>query len=369
MDVYIPLGLFLALISYIARNSTKSQKFVFGFVFLPLLVFSAIRFGFGPDYFSYWDIWSNVRRSDVEGYSGVGSSVEPMFLKFLQLFPKYTWFIVTTSVMLVSSYFFLFKKYVTLQYLWLVVLFLFFNNNCLLGNYVAMRTMICGCLFIVAFHFLVKDDIKSKMLYAIIIFIASRIHSSSIALIVLIFLNTKTDSILYKWYLIVPIGLISAASVFFGNNIVVSWLSSLLMDNIETFERYQDYEIGSVSSSVMAIAFRLFSFTITAYLAYAATKESNKHYIMIYKIAIIAALVQLFLGQSLISDRYLMVLNPFYIIAIVRSFVTLRNVNYKFLVTILVMGISIYLFSVRLSKDYSVTFLHYKTVFSQNIIP
>lgn len=369
MNVYIPLGLLLALFCYASKSNVRNRRSVFVLLFLPILIFSAIRFGFGPDYFSYWDIWQSVRGSNVEGYTGVGSSVEPLFLKFLQVFPKYTWFIVFGSVLLMLSYYKLFEKYVPLEYLWFVVLFLFFNSNCLLGNYVAMRTMLCSVLFIVAFYFLSKNDIKGRIIYALIILLASQIHSSAIVLLVLVLLNTKQKSILYQWYVIIPVGVVAVLSVLIGNNIIISSLSSFLVDNVESFDRYQEYEMGNVSSSLMAILFRVFSFVILAYLVFSAKKETEQTYTLIYKIAIVAAIIQLFFGQSIISDRYLMILNPFYIIAITRAFISEKNSSYKTLLTVLVLGISLYLFYVKINKDYSASFLTYQTIFTQTIIP
>ena len=369
MDVYIPMGLLLALFCFALRNNVRNRRMIFILLFLPILVFSAIRFGFGPDYFSYWDIWQSVRGTDVEGYTGVGSSVEPLFLKLLQLFPKYTWFIVFGSVFLILSYYTLFEKYVPIKYLWFVVLFLFFNSNCLLGNYVAMRTMLCGILFICAFYFLNKNNLKGRIIYILIILLAGQIHSSAIVLLLFVLLNTKQASILYQWYIIIPIGVVALLSVMIGNNIIVSYISSYLVDNVESFSRYQEYEMGNVSSSLMAILFRLFSFVILAYLVISAKKETEQTYTLIYKIAIVAAIIQLFFGQSIISDRYLMILNPFYLIALTRAFISEKNGSYKSVLMVLVLGISLYLFNAKINKDYSVSFLHYQTIFSQNIIP
>lgn len=369
MNVYIPLGLLLALFCFALRNNVRNRRMIFILLFLPILVFSAIRFGFGPDYFSYWDIWQSVRGADVEGYTGVGSSVEPLFLKFLQLFPKYTWFIVFGSVFLILSYYTLFEKYVPIEYLWLAVLFLFFNCNCLLGNYVAMRTMLCSILFVAAFFFLNKNNLKGRIIYILIILLASQIHTSAIVLLVFVLLNTKQTSVLYQWYFIIPIGVVAVLSVLIGNNIIVSYISSFLVDNVESFDRYQEYEIGNVSSSLMAILFRIFSFVILAYIVISAKKETEQTYTLIYKIAIVAAIIQLFFGQSIISDRYLMILNPFYIIAITRAFISEKQRSYKVALTVLVLGISLYLFNAKINKDYSSSFLIYQTVFSQNIIP
>lgn len=368
MDVYIPLGLLLALFSFIFGRNPKNQNLVFSVVFLVILVFSVLRFGFGPDYYSYWDIWTSLQGAYDETYAGVGSSIEPLFLRILAFFPRYSYFIAVSSLLFIASYFLLFRKYVS-EYLWIVVLFLFFNSNCLLGNYVAMRTMLCGFLFIIAFYFLTKGDVKSRVIYALIIILASRIHSSSIVLLLLVFLNHNQKSILYNWYFVAVVGLFSIFSVLIGNNIVVSGLSSLLIDNIETFDRYQEYELGNVSSSVMALLFRVVSLAIVLYLVRTAKNNTETEDVIIYKIAIIAALIQLFFGQSLVSDRYLMIINPFYIIAIVKSFKIEKSSLMRVMISVFVLGISMYLFNVKIGKDYSASFLHYQTIFSQPIIP
>ena len=366
MDIYIPLGLLLAFICFVFRR--QNSGVVFTLVFVVILLFSAIRFGFGPDYYSYWDIWESVRGMDTEDYLGVGSGIEPLFLKFLSLFPRYTYFIILTSILLVSSYYWLFRRYVNMNDLWIVILFIFFNVNCLISNYVALRSSISAILFILAFHFLENRSIRNTIVYLLLILLASQIHSSSIVLLVFVLLNHKNNSVLFSWYFVIGAGVFAIITVLIGNNLLVSWGSSFLIDNIESFDRYRDYDVGNVSTSVMALLFRVISLVIFVFLVHSAKEENDKQMVLVYKIAVVAASLQLVFGQSLISDRYLLFLNPFYITAIVHS-LRKRVDSIRAIMLVLVLGISVYLFWVKMGKDYSVSFLHYQTIFTQQIIP
>ena len=110
------------------------------------------------------------------------------------------------------------------------------------------------------------------------------------------------------------------------------------------------------------------SLVIFVFLVHSAKEENDKQMVLVYKIAVVAASLQLVFGQSLISDRYLLFLNPFYITAIVHS-LRKRVDSIRAIMLVLVLGISVYLFWVKMGKDYSVSFLHYQTIFTQQIIP
>ena len=110
------------------------------------------------------------------------------------------------------------------------------------------------------------------------------------------------------------------------------------------------------------------SVAIAFYLAWAGKHETNKEFIILYKIAVIAAFVQIVFRQSMIADRYFMCFNPLYIAAILRSLKMTRK-EYGIIILIFVSIISLYIFSSKMSRSYAVHFQVYHTIFETPRIP
>ena len=195
MNIYIPLGLLLSLLCFFFRKNEKKAKKAFFFAMILTCIFAMIRYEFGPDYFNYRDIYEGIQGADINNYVGRGMSVEKPFLFLLQLFPLYTLFVMGLTVLWFSTNTFFLKKYLPYQYIWIVVLYFFAKTDYFLDSLVAMRTTLCAALFIVAVFFLIRNR---RLLYVTCIVIASLFHTSAIALLPLVFLNTNRNSLLFK---------------------------------------------------------------------------------------------------------------------------------------------------------------------------
>ena len=369
MNIYVPLGLLLALLCLFSSKSKNSAGKMFAFCMLIAFVFSAIRYEFGPDYFHYWAIYERGEQGrSLSSYWAARDEVrlEPVFRFYIQLFPKYTLFIVTNTLLWFGTIYLLFKKYVDLKYGWLIILFLFFNINCMINNYVAMRTSLAAVCFIPGFFFLTQNK---RWLYLLFVLLGSMFHESTIVLALLVFLNGKKDFLSNNGFIILS-GVLALAVLVAGENFITTTLSAFAMESIEDMNRYANYmsRVSGASLTFNALVFKILTFIPALYLAFAARKETDTVYIYIYKIGIISALLLLLLGQNILTDRFLMILNPFYILAVIHSFRYFKP-EYNVIVMLSVFVVSFYMFYNTMNSSYAASYQVYHTIFGAPYIP
>ena len=203
-----------------------------------------------------------------------------------------------------------------------------------------------------------------------LILLASQFHTTGLALIPFVFINSKNTSILFNNVLIGIIAVMGLFSILVGNNVILQYLSEAVMDNIEAFDRYADDEvaIGVGSFSFNTLVFYSMTVFVAFWLAWAGRHETNKEYILIYKVAIVASIVQMLFRQSMISDRYFMCFNPFYITALVHSLYNGRK-QMAIVALMFVAVISLYIFTSKMNKSYARHFETYHTIFEAPQIP
>lgn len=364
MNVYIPLGIIISLLCYLQKGNSKNEERVFSISLIVVCFLMAIRYEFGPDYFNYRAIYYGILGEDVDDYTGKGQSVEVLFLRFLQLFPSFTSFVVFLTVFWFGANLYYIKTYIDSRYYWMVVLYMFFNANYILGSLVAMRTTLCACLFLVALTFLLRGK---RIPYFAIIVLSSLIHSSSIALALFAVFSFKSNSVFFKSWFAFGFGIIAIISFVLGENII-NYFTRFMVDNIDSLEHYSSYNFGGASQSINSLLFRIMSFFILLYLVLSGSRETNEKYIIMYKVGIVASIMLLVFGQNMISDRFFLLLNPIFIIALVRSFEKNDN-RTNSMIFIFLMIISIYIFYSKMSQNYSRSFLHYQTIFGAPVIP
>lgn len=367
MNILVPICLLFSFACLVSRHNRKLTKQIFTLFFLFLLLFLSVRFGFGPDYYNYWNIFDSIQGADVSNHKGYGSSVEPMFLYYMQLFPNYSSFIAFNSLIFVAILYILYKRFVDYNVYWYIILFLLLDPNSITGVAVAMRSSLCMLIFLIAFAVLNSGIKYSRIIYCVLIITASLFHTSSIFFILFVLLNKNNVGILYSKVFVVCIITISILIVITGYNAILDNILNLLLSSVEDFEKYEGYEIGT-TSSFTALLYRIVSASILIYLVWAARKDNDMNYRLIYKFGIIAISLQLFMGQSIISDRFLMYLNPLYIIAITRGSKFISK-PLSCLIMFLVIAIPSYILLTKMGKDYAESFLEYQTIFSAPYIP
>lgn len=367
MNVYIPLGLFLTLLCFLFQDNKRATRFLFGFCFFIVFVFLAIRYEFGPDYFNYRNIYESGQHGiSLSEYLNSDVRLEPVFRYYIQLFPKYTLFIVTNSLLWVFSLYLLYRKYLDQKYLWVLMLYIFFDVNCIINNSVAMRTSMAAICFVPAFYYLVKGK---RVLYVAFVLFGALFHYSTVVLVLLALLPQK-KIILFNNVFVGICGVLSILIVFAGQNFVLTTVANLAIDSVEDMSRYSGYlnRMSGSSFSLNSLIYKVLAIIPVFYLANAGRKEEDKEYIMFYKVAIIASLLVPLLGQNLLTDRFLMILTPIYIIAIIHSF-KYYNVRVNMVVIGTIVIVSLYIFYNMMNTSYGANYAVYKTIFDAPFIP
>lgn len=334
---------------------------VYKCVFALLFVFSAVRYNFGADYMNYLEIFKETKRFGYDSHY----SVELLFGYFLSIFPNYTSFIIASTALWFGSLYLLFSKFVAYKYCWLLFAFLLFTEACVLDGYVAMRSALSMVLYVFAFMFLQQG----KRIVAVSLGISSVfVHMSSVALMPIFFLSERTKFIFdNKRFIFLSLGL-CIGSIVIGSSELINQIMVFVIANAEDAKEYAQYlnDDGS-GTSFNAIVLRILSFIPLYTLYKGIQKEKDINYVILYQYAIIAALLPLFFGMGM-TTRFLMILNPFYIVALLRSIDYVKR-KQAIITFSSVLVVSVYMLYHSMAQDYSVTFLTYKTIFGVNQIP
>lgn len=376
MNFYIPFALFFILLCYVYRNNTPKSSKIFVVTMVLSFIFAAIRYQFGPDWFSYYDTFNDLQAFGAKSYIDNAGHSEPAFILYFSMFPSYTLFLAVNSLFWFATYTIFFRNNVNEKYYWFVLIMLFFDVNCILNNLVAMRQAISAFLFVLGFMIFKRNNITTigRLWFALILIICSAIHASCLILIPLVFLNSSNKSFFFsKWYAISIIS-ITAITVFIGRNTLIAPLAEFLMDNIEDLQRYETY-IASFKGKSMGFMVLLKYILSTVlciipllFIIKKGSKETDTAQIIIYKLGIIIATIGCVFGQGILA-RFMMILNPFYIAALIRACTTNKNMRYNTFVLLCVIFSSVYSFYHYIQADFCVTFLTYQTVFSAPFIP
>lgn len=142
------------------------------------MVFFAIRYGFGLDYWSYYDLFTNEIHSRTHGPE------EPLFYSFMWLFPKYYIFVIAHTAFLFICLYYISYKNIASEYYYLLFFLLLFNPDMILNMTSAMRSSMAACvIWVFTYLFLIKKT--NILLYEIGVLVATGFHTSAAFLAVL----------------------------------------------------------------------------------------------------------------------------------------------------------------------------------------
>ncbi|CCX57315.1 uncharacterized protein BN459_00575 [Bacteroides sp. CAG:1060] len=361
MDVYVPLSIILILISLLFRQKKVSQG-AFMLSMVMICLFASLRYCFGPDYFSYWDIYREIKANGL----GRRAEGEPLFYIYLQSFPSYTAFIVTNSILWCLVFYLFYKKYIDGKYFWLLLIYILFTESCLIDALVAMRSGLASIIFIGAYEALSR---KKRLIYLLIIGASVLIHTSTIALVPLVLLNNKKKSIFFSWIFVLVICAVAVVTTFMEHNMVMSMLAMQLSDSVETFAKYEHYldDMSTSSSIVRHLILKIMSIIPYLFIVAGARKETDEKYLLIYKLAMLVPILGLVIGQGMMS-RYFMIFNCFYIVALIRSIKYVPQL-YAIVSILAVLIANVFMFYNSMGQEYNMTIWHYQTILSAPSIP
>ena len=230
---------FLIIISLIFVDK-KYYKIHLIVALFSLFIFSALRYGYGNDYFSYQKDYFKIHSGSVNVY---GKQIAFELLN--KISPSFIFLLCIISAFFLIVFYKMIVKSVGYKYLWISFFILLINPYIFLMSLSALRQTIGLTLFIVATFFSYKRKIIP---YILIILLATLFHTSAIVLLPLYFI--ANESKLRKVYVIIFITiillLIVSEGVFgFAISKVLSFFDS------KNYDSYVNGETNSLVSTLM----------------------------------------------------------------------------------------------------------------------
>lgn len=234
------------LLALFCSNPDLNKKYPFRiFTFSILLLFLALRYGYGNDYFGYYAIHTLIN----SGSTAWGSS--NILFRLMNLSTSnYDLFIAIISCIYIIGISFLIEKNMKKNLYWISICVLLINPYLFLIHLSGLRQTLAIVFLIFAVHFGTK---RKPIIYVLFIFIAMGFHSSAV--------------ILFPLYFILNDKKFRKKEMFLSFIIIVLLLFSPLFDLManEFFEylpQYRHYyEMGiqnSIRSTVISSCFYLF---------------------------------------------------------------------------------------------------------------
>lgn len=115
MIIQFTICAIIILLCWMIRDERKKKSFVLPISFLAIIVFFAIRYDYGLDYWSYLNYYNTGRTfEEVNGVSrGTGDT---WFYFFMNLFSKFSYFIIAHTIIVFTILYFSVKKYLAPKY-------------------------------------------------------------------------------------------------------------------------------------------------------------------------------------------------------------------------------------------------------------
>lgn len=380
MNIFIPLGLFLFLITFAARNKAEGSQKAFLFSFLALFVFAGLRYNFGPDYDSYGDNFSMLKSLGVEGFLDYNQHSETWFVYFFNLFNSYFLFIIVQSLIWLGVSYWFFKNNVPEKYYYLVILMMFFNINFSLLNFTAMRSSLAGCFFFVALMILTStsdlDNRQKKglfgflsnwklIVYLLLVYVGSFFHTSVIIFIIFPFITRDKNISKSSANTLLGIGVVLAViAVMFRTTITLGvslWLIDLFPSS---FERYEDYleMLKGGGGGLGALLFNSMRILILYPILHALTVEKDTRYLRLMQFAVIFSYTFLLINENLLS-RFTMCFYPVIVVSLLRSCKYVNN-SQRMLSVFSLLFLSLFQFYMNINTPSYKSYMVYHTIFS-----
>ncbi len=347
------LGILCLTVSFIGyfQKSAWGLKLSFVLIFL----FLGLRYYFGNDYETYFDLFNRVKESpEIAFDQNMYLFYEPGWMFLNWIFRPVGFFGMNLAIALLYSvviYKFIIRN-IPYQYYWLAVFFVVFNPGFLLVHSTTMRQMIAILIFFISINFIFE---KRIIPFVICILFAATFHYTSLTLLFIapfLFDNRKVSllfgTILFSSYLF----------FFLAGNFLAPYFSLL----VSLFsERYETYSDKGIANSGLGFLFYSSLFLLTLIL----DKFQQKKVALFFKLAIVYFMLMPFTLIIEITSRIGMFFSPAIVIAYPFIYKTLKPKVAKYAFLPLIMLFTIYqFFQFFYSATYRDYFMDYHSIFS-----
>lgn len=255
--------------------------------FIPFFIYAAIRVNFGPDYASYETFFEHMEGTSIQDYD---TSIEHMEIGFAYLntiIPSFRTLLVLDSLLVASTFVFVFYKYIPPKYGWLGIALLFLTgNNSIFFELVAMRNGIVVCMLMLSLPLIINRDWKKLVPVTAL---AWTIHSSAALFFPLAYIVSNSNPInkkrVWLWIGVLLVFLLSSTS-----GIVDRITPIVLMVNDGYEGVLQEISTPDQSTGVIASAFSLILSFLILYGHYQDRDKFSKSENVIICISLLFAL-------------------------------------------------------------------------------
>lgn len=310
MDVYyfvIILTFILCKYIKVPENDLKAYTIKVIWVFMPIMIYGALRYDFGNDYWQY-EMWYNQwHRYMTEVDSDEHAEVGYQWLNMIM--PTWQSLLILVSGSVVAAYMLLYSKYVDPKVLMVAVFFtMLYPDQCFFLQFISMR---CG-LAIAGVYMSLPLIIKRKYLLLIpLAFGLSLFHTSAILFLPLAVIVGQslalTKKEIYVWFGIVVV------TIFMSQSTLINYVTPFLMS--DQFESYRTHylEADSHASILNGTANVILGYFIVSW-AWRNRRVLTKAQNVIWRLSLLYLMCPFLgaLGRTRMTFYYI----PFYIITI-----------------------------------------------------
>ena len=344
------LTIIVVILAYISRS--KKYRFLLKVCFAIITIVLGIRYNFGNDYFSYYELFTDAQKLPFADYDKeIGWYLLCRFCNPIG-FMGFVFVITFISQWLVYRFI---VKNVSPQYYWFAILIYMLQPNFMVLGCSMMRQFLVMAIFLNCLEFIRQKRIIISLL---IILLASTIHNISLIFIPFVFLENIKVVFSKKWFYIILI-LLFFIIIRFSETIAI-YVAGFMIDSEADFSNY----IYSAQEGKMGIRELVISIFFV-FLMIRNYKKMDNH----NKLACILTLVNVFLlpfTVILVMLRRLMLIFKIFEIGSYPSVIEKdNNVIYRIMfICICLCSTFIDYISFFNSETYTEAFMIYSTIFS-----
>lgn len=316
------------------------------FSFLILFLFSAIRYDFGPDYLTYYNIFNAIH----DGVSSWGQN--DWLYNLLNLWiPNFYLLIALLSLFYTFVIGSLIRRNLKVKEYWFSIFILLINPYLFLVHQSSIRQTIAICIVIISINHVIK---KNLVKYSLLIMIATGFHASAIIVFPVYFLlNEKKITQKKKVFIFVGVITLLFTPVF-------DLLAYRLLEYLPSHYKFY-YEQGLQNTIRATLISSVYFFVVLFNINKLQGRE-----IIYGKLSLIATVLSILAMKISMITRIGMYFDIFLIVTLPQIFSIIEKKSYKYILMVLLMLIYFFrYYSFFTDPVWSKYYGVYKTILNQ----
>lgn len=228
MGVIVFLNIFVIICSYLAKYNNYRSFFAIGFYVLTLVL--ALRYGYGNDYFNYFDVF---QESQTNSFTNVDTDWGWYFLCRLFKPVGFKGFVVFHTILAQSLVYRFIRRHVEPKWYWFAMTIYLFQPNFMLLGCSMMRQFLAMVILLNALDAIVE---RKLLISFLIVLLAASIHKIAFIFIPFVFLDYLKICFKNKWFYVGVLVLLFLVSRF--QETILVGLATYMLDSQTDFTSY-----------------------------------------------------------------------------------------------------------------------------------